>query len=1010
MFRSPFLDWLKRQRQNTNNRPVRVARDSRQRKLCVEPLEDRTLLNATVLDVSTTTTPNSTLLNTQTLNVRVDFNAPVTVTGAPQVALNDSLHSVATYQSGNGTSSLNFSLTVPVNDTAARVDYTGSNALALNGGTIIDLNDPGAADLTLPAPASANDVLYANNIAIDSNLATVTGVAPSAGPLTSGTSVTITGTDFTGATAVNFGANPATSFTVVSNTQITATTPAGSAGVVNITVVNDNGTSATSAADQFTYDDVPTITGVVPSAGPLGGGTPLQISGTNFTAGSTVTIGGAAATSVTFVSATQLDVVVPAGTAGAADVVVTTPGGSATAVGAFTYSASAPSLSGISPTAGPVAGGTQVTITGTNLGGATNVDFGGVNLGSGSFTVNGAGTAITLFTPAGSAGTANVVVTTASGVSNAVQFTYAAVPTVTVIAPSAGPLAGGTSVVITGTGFTGATAVNFGGTAATSFTVNSDTQITAVAPAGSSGTVDVTITTVGGTSATGAADQYTYTAAPTVTGLSPTSGPTSGGTTVVITGTGFTGATAVNFGGTAATSFTVDSDTQITATAPAGSAGAVDVTVVTVGGTSATSASDKFTYIAAPTITSIVPTSGPLGGGTTVIITGTGFTGATAVNFGGTAATSFTVDSDTQITATAPAESAGTVDVSVTTGGGTSTAGASDHYTYLAAPTVTHISTGAGPAAGGNTVVITGTGFIGVSAVKFGTTPASTFTVDSDTQITVTVPAGSAGTVDVIVTTSGGTSSTSAVDQYTYVAAPVVSGITPSAGPTSGGTVVTITGTGFTDAMAVNFGAHAATTFTVVSDTQITATAPAGSAGAVDVTVSTVGGTSAVGAADHFTYAAVPAITAITPVSGSTSGGDTVIITGTGFTGASAVNFGSATAVFHVDSATQITAVVPAGAAGAVNVTVTTVGGTSAPAQFTYVAPTPAETPAPAPSPAPTIPQQIQRLFQDLITYQINLATGNTAGAISAAVDFQATLAALQQEIFQLFLNSIHHS
>ncbi len=152
-------------------------------------------------------------------------------------------------------------------------------------------------------------------------------------------------------------------------------------------------------------------------------------------------------------------------------------------------------------------------------------------------------------------------------------------------------------MVITGTNLSGATAVTFGATAATGFTVNSATQITATAPAGT-GTVDVRITTVGGTSATSAADQFTYVPAPTVTSVSPASGSSIGGTTVTLTGTNFTGATAVTFGGTAATGFTVNSATQITATAPAGSAGTVDVRVTTTGGTSATGAAGQFTYVA----------------------------------------------------------------------------------------------------------------------------------------------------------------------------------------------------------------------------------------------------------------------------------------------------------------------------------------------------------------------------------------------------------------------------
>jgi len=115
-------------------------------------------------------------------------------------------------------------------------------------------------------------------------------------------------------------------------------------------------------------------------------------------------------------------------------------------------------------------------------------------------------------------------------------------------------------------------------------TVNSATQITATSPAGAAGTVDITVTTGVGTSSTGSNDQFTYVAAPTVTSISPSSGPVGWTTVVTLTGTNFTGASSVKFGGSNATGYTVVSATQITATAPAGSAGTVDITVTTAGG------------------------------------------------------------------------------------------------------------------------------------------------------------------------------------------------------------------------------------------------------------------------------------------------------------------------------------------------------------------------------------------------------------------------------------------
>lgn len=139
------------------------------------------------------------------------------------------------------------------------------------------------------------------------------------------------------------------------------------------------------------------------------------------------------------------------------------------------------------------------------------------------------------------------------------------------------------------------TQVMFGSVPATSFSVDSDNQITATSPDGTPGLVDVTVATPDVSNATNASDQYTY-PGPKVTGIQPANGPKCGGTQVTVTGSGFAGASAVNFGTTAATSFTVKSDTEITATSPGGT-DTVDVTVtVPPYGTSPASAADQFTY------------------------------------------------------------------------------------------------------------------------------------------------------------------------------------------------------------------------------------------------------------------------------------------------------------------------------------------------------------------------------------------------------------------------------
>lgn len=682
-----------------------------------------------------------------------------------------------------------------------------------------------------------------------------------------------------------------------------------------------------------TFSSFPSVTSVSPVSGPTTGGTSVVISGADFTDATAVRFGSTSA-SFTVNSATSITAVSPAGSAGTVHITVTTPAGTSplNISDLFSY-LNAPSVTSISPTTGTISGGTSVTITGTDFTDATAVSFGGIP--AASFTVNSA-TSITAVSPAGSAGTVNVTVTTAGGTSatsSADEFTYVSPPTVTNVSPNTGPTAGGTSVTITGTDFSGATAVSFGATPATSFTVNSATSITAVSPAGSAGIVNVTVTTTSGTSTTSSADEFTYVAPPTITSVTPATGPTAGGTSVTITGTGFTGATSVKFGTTSA-SFIVNSSSSITATSPAGSAGTIDITVTTAYGTSTTSSADEFTYVSPPTVSSVLPTTGSTAGGTAVAITGTNFADATAVKFGSTPATSFLINGTTSITALSPAGAAGTVDITVTTAGGTSATSSADEFTYVAAPTVTGISPSTGVTAGGTSVIISGTDFTGATDVNFGSSGAS-FVVLNATTIITTSPAGSAGTVDVTVTTPYGTSAISSADQFTYANTPTVTGISPVAGPLAGGTSVTITGTDFTGATNVRFGSTAATSFIVNSNTSITAVSPAGSAGSVDITVTTAGGTSATSSADQFTYVSAPTVTSVYPNSGGLAGGTKVTITGTNLstpagTPAVTVGFGSnLSSSVTVNSDTSITAQVPGSTAGVVDVIVTTAGGSN---------------------------------------------------------------------------------
>ncbi|MBN1368448.1 MAG: IPT/TIG domain-containing protein [Dehalococcoidales bacterium] len=719
----------------------------------------------------------------------------------------------------------------------------------------------------------------------------------------------------------------------------------------------------------------PTILRFSPSSGKTGD--TITIIGTNFIGTSAVSFGGTSATSFHVDTDYQITAVVGAGTSG--NVIVTTASGSATKAG-FTYVPSLPSITLFSP---PSCGtGDTISIAGYNLGNALAVKLGTDASGNGGATATVITNTDTLITATvGSGASGYVAVITADGIATKSGFTFLTTPTITSFNPTSGQQ--GDSIIITGTGLSGATAVSFGDTAAQSFTVNSATQITAIVGSGSNGVVSVT--TPGGNATK---DGFSFTGAvttPSISSFTPTSG--GNGTSVTIIGSGFTGATAVSFGGTAAQSFTVNSTTQITATVGSGSSGTVSVT--TLGGTATKTG---FIYVPGPSITSFSPTTGI--NGTTVVIAGNNFTEATTVSFGGTAAASFEVNAIDQITAVVGEGSSGTV--SVTTPGGTATA---TGFTYLAPRSdITLTATPSGTSADpGDTFTVnldlnTSVAFLGWQSdilfdpTKLTCTAAEQGTWFSDfvtgrggnyfpvqamidnatgkvslggsslgistgqtgqgTLCTLTFEVKTGATGDTIIKPTNVKISDEQAAQIinaTVVTATVSTGAVPvptimSFSPTSGqlGDSIVISGTGLIGATAVSFGGTPAQSFTVNSATQITAVLGGGSSGTVSVTTS--GGT---GTKTGFTYIAnpnapAPTITSFTPTSGGS--GDSIVITGTNLTGTTMVSFGgTAAATFSVNSNTQITAVLGNGSSGAI--TVETSGGISAKDGFTYSSP-----------------------------------------------------------------------
>ena len=441
----------------------------------------------------------------------------------------------------------------------------------------------------------------------------VTTVTPSSGPLAGGTAITITGSGFAEGVAVSIGGVDATDVKLVSATSITAVTgESKTEGAADVVVTNADASAGTKR-NGFIYGSGISVTSVVPSSGPVEGGTTVTITGSGFVDRLTVSIGGFEATSVTV---NEDGTAITATTAraerdGTYDVVVTNRDRTtSTLANGYTYG-SGPSIASISPTSGPLRGETEVTITGSQFGDVTEVSIAGVAASIQSVK-DGVVTAIT--GEAATAGAGDVVLTTSEGVTGTLAggFTYGTAPTVDAIDPSSGPIGGGTTVTITGTGFLDGATVTIKGVSASVEKVDaSGKTITATTGAvGTAGVGSIVVTNPGGLAST-LSEGFTYLApAPTVTSVTPTTGPLAGGTAITITGTGFTTGATVTLGGTAATAVTVTSATTITATTPARTAGAVTLTV-TNPDTQSASLTTAFTYLAPAPSPSPVPTATP---------------------------------------------------------------------------------------------------------------------------------------------------------------------------------------------------------------------------------------------------------------------------------------------------------------------------------------------------------------------------------------------------------------
>ena len=531
----------------------------------------------------------------------------------------------------------------------------------------------------------------------------------------------------------------------------------------------------------------PTLTNVSPTTGTTAGGTSVTLTGTNFDttpANNTVKFGTANAT-VTAASATSLTVTTPAGSAGTVDVSVIVGSDTATLVNAYAYAVQTPTISLATSHANPSVG-TTVTLTATLAGGSSpsgTVTFkdGATTIGTGTIS----GTTATLSTAALTLGshaltavydgdTHNNTATSSSVTVNVSQ----ASPTVSLAASNSTPAPGDpvtfTATLAGGSSPSGTVTFKDGSTTLGTTTISGSaaTYITSTLGNGSH-----TITAVYGgdtnnSSATSSAITVTVTVpAPTLTGVSPALGTTSGGTAITLTGTNFSNATDVTIAGTTA-SFTIVSATTITATTTAHAAGAVDVAVTTPGGIA--TAAGAYTYVApAP----------PVAGAVSLTVDANSSNNAVTLNLSGGAATAVTVAtpathgtataSGTSITYTPTAGYAGSDSFSYTATNDDGTSAAAAVTITVTPPTVsiTPVSLTAATVGAAYSQTVTATG---------GTSPYD-YSISSGS-----LPAG-------LVLSAGGTISGTPTAGGTFTFTVGATDMTTGLGPVTGSRTYTLT-------------------------------------------------------------------------------------------------------------------------------------------------------------------------------------------------------------------------
>lgn len=506
------------------------------------------------------------------------------------------------------------------------------------------------------------------------------------------------------------------------------------------------------------------IENVRPPRGSLAGGETVIINGSGFvrslaqdarpTDVTTVTFGSNPAVGARVIDDDTIIAPTPPGTEGNVDVTISNPSGEVVCSGCYRYQAPVV-LSSVEPAEGSIRGGSVVTLRGQNIRPTMTVLFGGRAAIDVQAEADGSLTAIV--PPGDVQGAVDVRIFDADGQAVIRRgFIYRDTLRITSVEPPGGPMVGGNQVVITGTGFTNDAEVLVGGVPAVS-TLDATGHLVFSAPAGSAaGPATLEVRTPAGTVSSAYAYFDPNAAGVNLYLVSPARGSLEGGEAVTLVGTGLdSGNLAVRFGSELASASVVNGN-FVTATVPAGaSAGTVDVSVRATAG--AALLADGYRYVQTVALASVTPASGPLAGGTTITLRGSGFPAAPRVFVGALEATAVERLDATTLRAVTPRGSDGAVPVRVIDPADPDNeAVLAGGFSYEGPFSVARLDPNTGARAGGTRTILRGAGFRPGLSVLFGANLSLNVSIQDPFTAIVAAPRGDVGTVDVSVDSGAG--------------------------------------------------------------------------------------------------------------------------------------------------------------------------------------------------------------------------------------------------------------